>query len=207
MRRLTLRIRSCLRRLQRVRVRGMSCIARLYLKFHGVVVGYNLQMCSLPLCRRHPGAAIVIGNHVSIANRLKENLAGLVHRTVLVANEPGARLVIGNHVGISGAVLFCSREIVIEDYVNIGVAVRIYDTDFHPIEATERRMNRKESIKTASVHLCEDVWIGANAIILKGVTIGPRSIVAAGSVVSRDIPPDTIAAGVPARPVCSLVST
>ena len=163
-------------------------------------------MCTLPVCRRHPQAVIRLGDHVTIANKIRENLAGVFHRTVLVANKPGARLVVGNHVGISGAILFCSSEIIIEDYVNIGVGARIYDTDFHPICAEERRKGRTDSIQTAPVRLCEDVWLGANVIVLKGVTIGPRSIVAAGSVVTKDVGPDLLVAGVPAKPVRSFAA-
>jgi len=184
----------------------MARIGRAYLMLHGVRVGAHLRMYSLPICRRHPQAQMSIGNDVKIINKTRENLAGIAHRTILVANKPGARLLVGNHVGISGAVIFCSREIVVEDHVNIGAGVRIYDTDFHPISAADRRAGRAESIKMAPIRLCEDVWISSNVTILKGVTIGPRSVIATGSVVTRDIPPDTLAAGVPARPVRSLTS-
>jgi acetyltransferase-like isoleucine patch superfamily enzyme len=158
-------------------------------------------MFSLPICWRHPDATIRIGSNVCIYNKIQENLAGICNPTVLVAERAGAVLEIGNHVGISGAVLFCAEHIVVEAYVNIGVGVRIYDTDFHPISWKERRINLKDTVSTKPVRICQDAWIGTNAIILKGVTIGERSIVAAGAVVTADVPPDCVAAGVPAKVV------
>jgi acetyltransferase-like isoleucine patch superfamily enzyme len=164
-------------------------------------------MVSLPICRRHPEATIRLGANVCIRNKVKENLAGICNRTVLVADLPGAVLEIGDNTGISGAVLFCSERIVVEEYVNIGVGVRIYDTDFHPVSWQDRRNGRKDTIATKPVRICRDVWIGANAIVLKGVTIGERSIIAAGAVVVTDVAPDCVAAGVPARVVKQLAAT
>ncbi|UCG58918.1 MAG: acyltransferase [Phycisphaerales bacterium] len=184
-----------------------AMMTRTYLSLHGVKAPKNLCTRSLPFCRRHPKAVIELGNDLTICNKLRENAAGISHRTVLVANQPGARLVVGNHVGISGAVLFCSKEIIIEDYVNIGTGARIYDTDFHALSAKDRRRNTPGAVKAAPVRICEDVWVGSNVIILKGVTVGARSILATGSVVTKDIPPDTVAAGVPARPVRTLPRT
>jgi acetyltransferase-like isoleucine patch superfamily enzyme len=147
-----------------------------------------------------------MGDAVSIANRFCENVAGVTHRTALIAANPGARLLIGNHVGISGAVLYCTTEIIIEDYVNIGAGARIYDTDFHSLDSLDRRRHDTSRIKSAPVRICEDVFIGANAFVLKGVTVGPRTIVGAGAVVTKSLPPDVIAAGNPARIVSDLVS-
>ena len=181
-------------------------IARIYLCAMGVEHGPRLRMASRPFCRRHRLGTIRLGSDVSIRNRLCENAAGISHRTALIAARAGARLIIGDHVGLSGSVLFCANEIRVDRYVNIGAGARIYDTDFHPIEPLARRNEDSSAIRTAPVHICEDAFIGANAIILKGVTIGARSIVGAGSVVARDVPPDTIVAGAPARVVSTVAA-
>jgi acetyltransferase-like isoleucine patch superfamily enzyme len=83
--------------------------------------------------------------------------------------------------------------------VYLGADVIVYDTDLHPIDFLDRRLKDKSKIKSAPVRICEGAWIGARTIILKGVTIGPRAVIGAGSIVTRDIPGDCIAAGVPAR--------
>ena len=164
-------------------------------------MGANLNMFSFPYCRKHNLATITIGNDVTIYNRLVENLAGISHATVLAAVMPGARLIIGNHVGMSGVILFSCCEIIIEDYVNLGVGVLVYDTDHHPVDYMARRIHDISRINTRPVRICKDAFIGAHVIVLKGVTIGERSIVAAGSIVTRDIPSDCIAAGSPAKVV------
>lgn len=195
--------------LQRVArlVRSISGgFARLYLFCAGVQVGPGLKIKSLPICRRHPGALIRIGTNVQINNKMSENLAGIVNRTVLAADRAGAEILIGDHVGISGAVLFCSSRITVEDYVKIGAGARVYDTDFHPIHWLDRRLNLPGAATTKPVRICRDAWIGANAMVLKGVTIGERSIVAAGAVVTSDVPPDSLVAGVPARVLRTLPS-
>lgn len=178
-----------------------SRLAKLNLKLWGVHYGKGLRIHSSPLCRRHPEATITLGSHVTILNRISENPAGISHPTVLSAYVSGARIEIGNHVGISGAIIYCMKEIVIEDHVMIGAGAKIYDTDFHPIQALPRRNNDREKINRAPVRICRDAWIGADATILKGVVIGARSVVAAGAVVTKDVPPDTIVAGIPAREI------
>ena len=62
----------------------------------------------------------------------------------------------------------------------------------------------KERFKSAPIVIEDDVWVGAHSIILKGVTIGARSIIGAGSVVTKNIPPDCVAAGNPCRVIKSL---
>ncbi len=84
----------------------------------------------------------------------------------------------------------------------VGGNVRIFDHDFHSLDFRHRRKGGGDSehIKSAAVIIEDDVFIGANAIILKGVHIGARSVVGAGSVVtSKDIPPDSLIIGNPAR--------
>ncbi len=78
----------------------------------------------------------------------------------------------------------------------------IMDTDAHQIDYLARRRGRSDKssiIKSAPISIEDDVWIGANSIILKGVTIGARSIIGAGSVVTKSIPADCIAAGNPCK--------
>jgi acetyltransferase-like isoleucine patch superfamily enzyme len=82
----------------------------------------------------------------------------------------------------------------------VGANSVIVDTDFHPISPEDRILNPNEG-KTADVIIEDDVFIGMNCLILKGVTIGRGSLIGAGSVVIKDVPPGMIVAGNPAEPV------
>lgn len=111
----------------------------------------------------------------------------------------GANLTIGNNVGISNSTIACWNKVEIGDYVYIGGSCKIWDTDFHSIDPIERRHKGDNNVKTAPITICDYAFIGGGSIILKGVSIGKNSIVAAGSVVSKDIPDNEIWGGNPAK--------
>ncbi|MGE8379646.1 MAG: sugar O-acetyltransferase [Sphingobacterium sp.] len=83
--------------------------------------------------------------------------------------------------------------IIIEDNVLIAPKVSLV-TEGHPIEPENR-----QSLTVAPIHIKKNAWIGANATILPGVTVGENAIVAAGAVVGKDVPDNTIVGGVPAK--------
>jgi maltose O-acetyltransferase len=101
--------------------------------------------------------------------------------------------------GISGSAICAVKGIYIDDYSGLGANASIYDTDFHLIDPTQRR-NQKNitEAKCAEVRIGKDVWIAANATILKGVEIGDGAVIGAGAVVTSRVPPRTIYAGNPA---------
>ncbi|HTN20028.1 MAG TPA: DapH/DapD/GlmU-related protein [Pelobium sp.] len=172
------------------------------LELEGIINDSSLRIYSLPIIRKYPNSVIKIGANCTILNNSTENIAGIASPSVIVTVSEESKLIIGDYVGISGAYICAVNEIIIGNYVNIGVGVRIYDTDFHPIDYLERRENPGfdlNKIPHSSIHIGNDVWIGANAIILKGVTIGERSIIAAGSVVTKDVPANSIYGGNPAK--------
>lgn len=86
----------------------------------------------------------------------------------------------------------CHQEIVIGNNVAISENVTIWDSDAHQIIG-------KETETTKPIKIGNHVWIGNNVTILKGVTIGDEAVIAAGSVVNKDIPSGCLAGGVPAR--------
>ena len=83
----------------------------------------------------------------------------------------------------------------IGDRVSAGPMVQIY-TAAHPLQAEERFQGWEVAKR---VVIGDDVWLGGGAIVLPGVTIGPRAVVGAGAVVSKDVPPDVVVAGNPAK--------
>jgi acetyltransferase-like isoleucine patch superfamily enzyme len=117
---------------------------------------------------------------------------------------------VGDYSLLNGALIMADESVEIGAYCLISWNVAIADGDYHPIDAAQRRQdaialspyapNRPERprIKTAPVKIGDNVWIGLNAVILKGVTIGDNAVIAAGAVVTRSVPANTIVAGNPA---------
>lgn len=141
-------------------------------------------------------------------NPICRNIRGAIYTVT-----PLSRIEIGNRVGISSACLWAKERITIGNDVNIGGDCLIMDNDAHPHDYLQRhRIYAKEvgqqeylkTIPTAPIQIDDDVWIGARCQILKGVHIGARSIIAAGSVVTKDIPADVIAGGIPCKIIRSL---
>jgi len=151
----------------------------------------------IPILRFNKHSTIRFGNNIIFNNSTKNNLAG-INKPCSIAVLEGAEFIVGNNSGFSGVSIFCSNSITIGDYVNIGVNVFIWDTDFHPLNFLERRSTCLGA-KSAEIKIGNDVFIGGNSIILKGVSIGDRSIIAASSVVTKTIPSDEIWGGNPAK--------
>ena len=143
------------------------------------------------------GARITIGDNFYLSSGNGVNpIASNLQADVYV--EPGATLTIGNNVGMSSTRLWIHESARIGNNVKIGGCVLITDTDAHPMDYVARRSSN-EGTKSAPVVIEDDVWIGAHCIILKGVTIGARSVIGAGSLVTKSIPADCVAAGNPCR--------
>ncbi|MCX6217070.1 sugar O-acetyltransferase [Spirosoma sp.] len=111
----------------------------------------------------------------------------------------GRSIRLGNNIFINHACSFLDiGGITIEDDVQIGPRVNL-TSENHPLDPTDRT-----TLIPRPIVIRRNAWIGAGATILPGVTIGENSVVAAGAVVSRDVPPNTVVAGVPAKVVKSL---
>ncbi|MEL6108316.1 MAG: DapH/DapD/GlmU-related protein [Planctomycetota bacterium] len=147
--------------------------------------------------------SIELGESITIVNRSEFNRAGIDHPTQLVA-AAGATLRVGDRVGMSGATVYATEQIDIGSNVLIGANSQIFDTDFHPIDWRDRREGK--SALSAPVVIEDDVWLGANVTVLKGVRIGARSVIAAGSIVHSDVPSDVLAGGVPAKVIRALTN-
>ena len=114
------------------------------------------------------------------------------------------RIDIGKHVGLNGTTIAARDKVSIGDYTMIGPNTLILDHDGHsPWPPRSRWMTSGTS---APIVIEQDVWIGMNCIILKGVTIGCGSIIAAGSVVIKDVEPNSLYAGNPAIKIKSLIA-
>jgi acetyltransferase-like isoleucine patch superfamily enzyme len=145
--------------------------------------------------RADPG--LTIGDHCSMDG-------------VLFNIEERGRVIIGDYCHFRDAFLICDLEIRIGSYVVVGWHTTIADSDFHPTATAERiedaiacsplgKERPRRSAVRRPVVIEDDVWIGPNATILKGVRVGAGAFVEAGSVVVRDVPPRARVLGNPAQ--------
>ena len=141
---------------------------------------------------------IKLGNHVSCYAGCSFSIG------------PNGRCRVGDFTLLNGALIMAEERIEIGSHCLVSWNVGIADSDFHPLEPAQRLVDAKAlapfykdrpprpKLHTAPVIIADNVWIGMNATILKGVTIGENSVVAAGSVVTKPVPANTVVAGNPA---------
>ena len=137
---------------------------------------------------------------VKIRRTLQQDLFAEVGRDVFI--EPPFFCDYGQHIRLGDKVFFNFNCVVLDDgWVTIGnnvffgPAVQIYTVN-HPLGADERRSGIEQALP---INIADDVWIGGGVIICPGVSIGARSVIAAGSVVTQDVPADVVVAGNPGR--------
>ncbi len=169
----------------------------------GIPWGKGWKLYGLPVIQKHRRSRVEIGPGFSLRSSLRSNPLGPNHPVVLCTWKEGAVLKIGADFAMTGGTICVAQCITIGDRVSVGANSTIIDTDFHPLHPETRRA-RPEEANTAPVTIEDDVFIGMNSLILKGVTIGRGSVIGAGSVVTRSVPPGSIAAGNPARIVGSV---
>lgn len=158
-------------------------------------VGKGLMIDRIPFIR---GEGIIrIGNNVHLSGRsCFYFMSGVPEKPVI---EVGDGVFIGN-----GCTLSAGRKITIGNGVLMSAGVRIHDNDGHSLDIERRRKGTPQtSDEMSPVVIEDDVWIGADSIILKGVNIGRGAVIGAGSVVTRDVPSNCVAAGNPATIVKS----
>jgi acetyltransferase-like isoleucine patch superfamily enzyme len=156
----------------------------------------SAQVFKKMLCKKPH--AVVFGDHVS------------VYAGCSFAIQKDGKCTVGDFTLLNGAIVMSEELVEIGSHCLISWGVGIADSDFHPLEPAQRLLdsqalapffkNRppRPRLKTAPVRIGNNVWIGMNAVILKGVTIGDNSVVAAGAVVTKSVPANTIVAGNPA---------
>lgn len=141
--------------------------------------------------------ALVIGSHGTMDG---------VHFSLGIAG----RMVVGDYCYFTNAILLCELEIRIGNYVVLGWNTTIADTDFHPIAPAERIADAiacsplgqgrpRPAVLKRPVIIEDDVWVGPNVTILKGVRIGAGAFIEAGSLVTRDVPSRARVLGNPAQ--------
>lgn len=158
------------------------------IRFHGVM-------------RIFGRGTVRIGKNVLINSKTSANPAmGCYPRTVF--NVTSGTLEIGDDVGMSGAAISCAEGVQIGSHVMLGGGVKIMDSDAHSLEYWKRGKGAGIDVPvTRPVRICDHVFVGANAMILKGVTIGEAAIIGAGAVVTKNVPAGEIWGGNPAKKI------
>jgi acetyltransferase-like isoleucine patch superfamily enzyme len=150
----------------------------------------------LALGRRWSTNAFPARSHLFVAATATLAVHGAVEvfAGARVVVDDGATLSIGSGYINSDARIQCFSSITIGRDVAIAEQVIIRDSDSHQLKSPAG-----ESVSTAPICIADHVWIGMRAVILKGVTIGDGAVIAAGAVVTRDVPDRALVAGVPAK--------
>lgn len=180
---------------------------RVKLYFWNVKYGKKMRIIGPLRIRKTYNSSIVIGqNFLAISGF---NSAIDTGRKNVLSVTGGAKLVIHDYVGITSTSIYCQNHVEIGSHVLIGADTIIMDTNFHSMDYQIRGTSKegyqhKGTINTAPVIIGDNVFIGTRCIINKGVNIGEGAIVAAGSVVVKDIPAWEVWGGNPAKFIKSL---
>ncbi|HAM71786.1 MAG TPA: hypothetical protein DCM86_09100 [Verrucomicrobiales bacterium] len=181
----------------RVRNAG-SILWRLEARLRGIELGEGCVMAGRPILSVAPGSRFVLGEGVHLNSAPRTNPLGCFQPCVLRTLAPGAVLELGRGVGLSGTVLAAGLEIRVGEGTIFGSGAMVFDNDFH-FQQGEWDWGYDSTRNARPVRIGRGCFIGARAILLKGVTLGDRAIVGAGAVVTRDVPAGHIAVGNPAR--------
>jgi acetyltransferase-like isoleucine patch superfamily enzyme len=185
-------------------VRFWSVVAYARLRAHGAIVGRGLRVRGPIRLHCHRTGSIRIGDDCRIQSGFAGNPVGGSSRMAIWVG-PHGQLTLGDRVGLSNATIVCMTSVSIGDEVFLGGDSKVYDTDFHPLDADERS-RPGASARTAPVTIGRRAFVGGHCILLKGTTVGEESVIGAGSVVRGVVPDHQLWFGNPARVVRDLRS-
>jgi acetyltransferase-like isoleucine patch superfamily enzyme len=175
-----------------------TLITRISCALRGIRVGKGTKFIGLPVILNVKQSVIRIGAGCRFHSMTSSNLIGVNHRCIVATHTGQARILIGDRCGFSGTVIGAFTEVTIGNGVKCGANTLITDSDWHP-EDPRAGLSRP-------VRIGDNVWLGYGVIVMKGVTIGENALIGAGSVVTTDIPANTVAGGNPCRIIKSLDS-
>lgn len=182
-----------------------TLVARFRLRWMRVATGRGGRFYGQPVVSAYAGSRLVIGERFVAVSSSAATALGVRGPVILRTMNADATLIIGDDTGMSGTVVCAASRVEIGARCLFGADCMVLDTDFHNYAVgggaePHRRYSPPDWPRlSAPVSIGDDVFIGTRAIVLKGVNIGAGAIVAAGSVVSHDVPALAIVAGVPAK--------
>jgi acetyltransferase-like isoleucine patch superfamily enzyme len=185
---------------RRIAVATEDCLLRYLLRGNRrLTFGTELRVRGWPIIDVHPGAKVIIGCSVTLNSRNRGYHINMHSGVKLMADRAGAQIVIGDRTRIHGTCIHAYKSITIGRNCLIAANTQMFDGSGHDL-CLDNPGSRIQTTGDSDPIVVEDnVWIGANCIILPGVHIGEGSVVAAGSVVTKNIPSFALAGGNPAR--------
>lgn len=175
----------------------ISFLILLSIKNLRISLGKEVLFRKRPIVSIKKGAHLKIGNNVTINSQNRGYHVNMFSRCKLMADRPGAEIIIGDNTRIHGSCIHAYEKISIGKNCLIAANCQIIDGSGHELSFpnVENRINTTGDSKPVIIE--DNVWLGTGVIVLPGVTIGEGSVVAAGSVVHKDIPPMVVAGGNP----------
>lgn len=154
-----------------------------------IKIGKNDTFYGITYINRKPHSSIIIGDNCDFRSIQLSNLIGINRKCTLSTLTKEASILIGNNCGFSGTVIGAFTKIEVGNNVRCGANTLITDSNWH--------FNDPRSGKPKPIIIKDNVWLGVNVIVLKGVIIGKNSIIGANSVVVKNIPENVVASGNP----------
>jgi acetyltransferase-like isoleucine patch superfamily enzyme len=177
---------------------GVSRLWLLEARLRGVELQGHCLLAGRPRFRIARGARIVLGDGVRLASAVRAAPLSNTQPCQLRALAPGALIRLERNVGMSSTTLCASRSIEVGEGTIFGSGALVLDCDFHgPVG--DWGWSDDGAAHAAPIKIGRGVFVGARAMVLKGVTIGDRVLVGAGAVVTQDVPANHVAVGNPAR--------
>jgi acetyltransferase-like isoleucine patch superfamily enzyme len=164
-----------------------------------VEVSGTLILSGRPLIDIHKGSKLYIDDGVTLNSRNKGYHINMHSPVKLFADRPGAVIKIGKKTRIHGTCIHAYSSIEIGSNCLIAANCQIFDGSGHDLSFPDVAARIRTKGDCRPIRIGDNVWIGANSIILPGVTIGMGSVIAAGSVVAKSVPAMVVAGGNPAR--------
>lgn len=165
-------------------------------KLKDIRLGSEVIFTGIPRLHRFPGSSVEIGDNCRFNSSRNAVRMGIFKPCSFVTMSKKAKIRIGKNVGGTGVTIAAAENITIGNNVLLGAYTFIMDTDWHNPNPEERN---SANYSAKPVVIEDGVFLGYNSVVLKGVTIGKNSVIAANSLVVHSIPPNSLAMGNPCK--------
>ena len=169
---------------------------RIFSKIYNFRIGKKVLFFGKMKISKNLDSHLIIDDNCVFRSNYDSNLIGINRPCIISLHHKNTVVKIGKNSGFSGTVIGAFDKIIIGNNVMCGANTLITDSDWH--------QDDPRSSPPRPIIIGDNVWLGVNAVVLKGVTIGENSVIGANSLVVKDIPANVIAAGNPCKVIKSI---